>query len=429
LQSHELHAQGQPLQNESTGSAALHFLFILLVAAILANGMYFWLQRSQVIETTAYLQALNELQDRAADDTQLPGLWFAAMYETPKGWIFSKLLKDIFILAFGIASLLALRHSRPVISTALLLPSLLGLSIAAAFLASMHLYGTWVAIAGLRPFAYLLAGLIAVWATHQRSLELLSRYLLAVLIIELILSFYEFAYGIPLFNSARFGNRVVGTFSFPASLGIFAITVGVFAFTFSRINKLLLLALSLAFIYLTGSATALVLLAVALAMWAAHSTPDRWKLAVRLTSYGLIAAMLLALPKMVARYDVLNSLWGRIEPVTDYIAYRPSYAEILFGKGLGIGSNIVNSAIKQSKAVEEPAGVDLFHARADSTPLALFNQIGIVGGGAFLPDAGAGCMAGSAGVACLCGHFRGGNDDQSAGVVSREFFVGDAAVS
>jgi hypothetical protein len=114
-------------------------------------------------------------------------------------------------------------------------------------------------------------------------------------------------------------------------------------------------------------------------MWAAHSTPDRWKLAVRLTSYGLIAAMLLALPKMVARYDVLNSLWGRIEPATDYFAHAPSTAEFLFGKGLGIGSNLVNSAVTQSKAVQAPAGVDLFHARADSTPMALLNQVGAVG--------------------------------------------------
>ncbi len=81
----------------------------------------------------------------------------------------------------------------------------------------------------------------------------------------------------------------------------------------------------------------------------------------------------------IHRYDVLNSLWGRIEPAADYIAHRPSYGQILFGKGLGIGSNLINSAVAQSKTVQEPTGVDLFHARADSTPLALLNQIGVVG--------------------------------------------------
>jgi hypothetical protein len=40
---------------------------------------------------------------------------------------------------------------------------------------------------------------------------------------------------------------------------------------------------------------------------------------------------------------------------------------------------VVNSAISHSKAVKEPAGIDLFHARTDSTPTALINQIGVVG--------------------------------------------------
>ena len=52
---------------------------------------------------------------------------------------------------------------------------------------------------------------------------------------------------------------------------------------------------------------------------------------------------------------------------------------MLFGKGLGIGSNVVNSAITQSEDITAPTGVDLSHARADSTPLALINQIGLVG--------------------------------------------------
>jgi hypothetical protein len=359
---------------------ALHFLFTMLVLAILANGMYFWLQKSQLIPSSTYQDYLQALAQAAVDNTpEQPKLDLDGLYAVPKPWLATKWLKDIFILAFGIASIVFLRQTKPKITTALLIPALLGLLIAAAFVQSILLYGTWVAVAGLRPVAYLLAGLLGVWAARQRSFAWLCRYLAAVLVIELLFALYEYHYGIPLFTTARSANRINGTFSFPNSLGVFVLCVCAFAFTFSNISKLFLATLAIAFVYLTGSATALVLLVMMLAMWATHLASRRWKSAVRLTSILIMAGILLALPKMVARHDVMDSLWGRLEPATDYIAHRPAYGKVLFGKGLGIGSNIVHSALAQSKTVSRPAGIDLFHARTDSTPMALLNQIGLVG--------------------------------------------------
>lgn len=358
----------------------LHALLTMLVLAVLANGMYFWLQKSQLIPSSTYLEYRQAVQSAKDDPTlEQPKLELEGFYAVPKPWIFTKLLKDFFILAFGLSSILLLRQSRPIISKALLIPALLAASLVIAFIQSLYLYGAWVAIAGLRPVAYLCAGLAGVWAMKQRNMELICHYLVAVLIIELVLALYEYVYGIPLFSTARTSNRVNGTLSFPSSMGVFAITVCVFAFSFSKINRLLLLVLALSFVYLTGSATALVLLAVALSMWAAQSVPDTWKVAVRITSLGMVTVMLLSLPTLVARHDVFDSLWGRIEPATDYIRHSPTKAQILLGKGLGVGSNVVNSAVTHSESVTEPTGVNLFHARADSTPLALINQIGILG--------------------------------------------------
>ena len=304
----------------------MHMLFTLLVLAILANGLYFWLQKSQVLPSSTYQAYLQDVQ-QATENPALdhPKLELDGLYSVPGLWIATKLLKDIFIFAFAITSILLFRNSYVHFSAPALLIAFLLTSIAFAFFQSVYLYGLWVAVAGARPIAYLVAGLLGMWATRDGSFELLSRYLVAVLVIELILALYEYAFGIPLFYTARTGNRITGSFSFPTSLGVFAITACTLAFSFSNINKFLLLALATFFVYLTGSATALVLLAVAMAMWAVHSAPTSWKVPIRMGSYGMIALILLSLPKLVERYDVFEALWGRIEPAVDYIEHSPSY--------------------------------------------------------------------------------------------------------
>jgi hypothetical protein len=360
--------------------AVLHILFTLLSLAVLVNGMYFWLQKSQVVPSSTYLEYRQEVA-RAANDSSMeqPKLELEGFYAVPGGWIATKLVKDIFILVFAITSILYLARSGIHLSPPLVIPVTLGMIFVYAFFQSVLYHDWWIAIAGLRPVAYVAAGLLGIWAARQRSLEILSHYLVAVLVIELMLVLYEFFNGIPLFSTARLSNRVTGTLSFPNSLGIFAITACAFAYSFSDINRKLLLLLAVAFTYLSGSATAIVLLAVGFAMWLVQLAPRALKSWVRIAALVALAAMFVALPQLVARHDALDSLWGRIEPATDYIQNRPDAVQVLFGKGLGIGSNIVNSAVTHSEAVAEPESIDLFHARTDSTPMALINQVGIMG--------------------------------------------------
>jgi len=364
---------------ENRRSTTLRIFCTILVAAILANGSYFWLQKSQLVPSSTYLEYRQKLELAYANNAmEGPKLELAGMYAVPQAWIVTKLLKDFFIVGFAFVSLLWLRHAGPRISIELLVPALFAASVAAALVQSMYLHGAWVALAGLRPIAYVAAGFLGLWACDDRSFALLCRFLVFVLAVELVLAFYEYAFGIPLFSTARLGNRVNGTFSFPSILGVFAVVVCMLSLSFSRISSIGLWALVAVFVFLTGSATALILSVVAFGMWAVSMVPDRWKQAVRLTALGVLFLIALSLPQMVARYDVLDSLWGRIEFATDYWAHRPPAAQVVFGKGLGIGSNVVTSALAQSTSLSKPS-VDLFHARTDSTPLALVNQTGIVG--------------------------------------------------
>lgn len=359
----------------------LHVFLGLMALAILTNGLYFWLQKSQLVPSSTYedfLVAVQDYYDGKLEES--PKLVLDGFYVVPRQWMATKVLKDVFILTFALASLLFLRRSHWSVSAALIPLALLGLSFLASLVYSLQHYGVWVAVAGLRPLMYLAAGLIGVWvARRPDSLELLCRCLLAVLILEFLLGLYEYNFGLPLFNTARLSNRINGTFSFPTSLGIFAVVVFVLGLRFSSISKVLLLAVTVPVVYMTGSATALVLMLVGGAVLANDMVPDSWKLGLRLGLLGALFVVALIMPRMVARDDVFDSLWGRIEFGADYIRHAPPGPAILFGKGLGIGSNIVNTVVSQSGNIEEPEGVDLFHARADSTPLALVNQIGIIG--------------------------------------------------
>lgn len=358
----------------------LHFLYTLLVLAILANGMYFWLQKSQVIPSEAY-QRYVETIDHISEDTTYAEYrsarkrMFHGLYSVPNLWIATKLVKDVFFLVFLVLALVFWRQAVPPPSKALIIPTLLALVIAVGFCRSLIQYGAAVAILGLRPYVFLLVLYFGAWATFQESFGLLGRYLLLALMFELVLVVYENAYGLPLFTSIRAGNRVTGTFSMPASLGIFAVMAGAFAATFSRLNKWLLLAVVTPLVYLSGSGTAFVLLFVAVAMEGIRLAPAAWKRISQVAMLGLFVLLVLALPDATSRPDLYNSLFGRIGITEQYFDHPPGVATLLFGQGLGIGSNIVQSATTYAEFIE----TTLPRATADSTPMAMIHQVGLVG--------------------------------------------------
>jgi hypothetical protein len=77
---------------------------------------------------------------------------------------------------------------------------------------------------------------------------------------------------------------------------------------------------------------------------------------------------------VTGRFDVHDSLWGRIAPVEQYAERHLSMRQILFGTGFGLGTNAVGRLRGRdfSDAIpDRPVG--------DSTPAALLWQVGLVG--------------------------------------------------
>jgi len=360
-------------------------LFSFLLLAVVANGLYFWLLKCQIIESNAYAEYLSLLRERAYGQLEDPaGSLLEGFYISPGNWIFAKFLKDAFVLVFFITSLVYLRHYLSLNSRSLALPALFGISVLISAGYSFLDYGPWVTALGVRPIFYLLAGAIGFWMTDKWHFEWLSRCLLAILAIELAMCIYEAVNGLALFTSSRLGNRTTGTFSFPTSLGVFAVFAFAFVSAHSAISKTALLALVVPLVYLSGSATALVLLLLAIAFWLWTTAQPLIKRFIPLATASILMAVLLTLPYLVERDDIYESLWGRIEPFEDYLTHHPSGYALLFGKGIGIGSNVLTTMVSRSKEnsqtdIKTPDASTLQHARTDSTPLALLNQFGILG--------------------------------------------------
>jgi len=363
---------------------ALHGLFTLLVIAILANGMYFWLQKSQLIESGAYQEFLAaarnfEASGGQADFTALKQELRKGLLFIPGAWLPTKLAKDVLFLVFIIVSIIFLRRSLPAISGARWLPALLGLLVSAAFAHSLFLYGPLPATLGLRQFFFLSLVFLATWSVGRPSLALLSRYLVIALVLELVLAIYENYYGLPVYFSTRPGSRVTGTFSLPASLGIFAAVVFIFAAQFSRMSVWVLAALSGSLVYLSGSATAVILLGVSFALYLLNLVPAAWRTAVVIVLTCTLSLLVLLLPKLTSRPDVYDSLFGRMVTVENFARQTQSPGTLLVGRGLGVGSNVVNSAAEQFSDPKIRSALAFPNVSADSTPMALMHQMGLAG--------------------------------------------------
>jgi hypothetical protein len=92
---------------------------------------------------------------------------------------------------------------------------------------------------------------------------------------------------------------------------------------------------------------------------------------------AILPAMLAAwfsLPIVTGRFDIHDSLWGRIAPVQQYAERHLDMRQMLFGVGFGLGTNAVGSRYGRdfSSAIpDRPVG--------DSTPAALLWQVGLLG--------------------------------------------------
>jgi hypothetical protein len=183
-------------------------------------------------------------------------------------------------------------------------------------------------------------------------------------------------YAIKLFDSDIV--RVVGTFNLPASLGVFAVVACAMAWCWSGYPRRVLIGLTAVLIVLlvvNASAVAWAALgAIALAL-AYSRLSSRWRPILLAAALPIALLGWQALPTLTGRWDVHNSLWGRIAPVASYAADHLSTREVLFGKGFGLGTNALANRSPPLKSVgglpDGPVG--------DSMPAVLFWQFGLLG--------------------------------------------------
>ncbi len=91
-----------------------------------------------------------------------------------------------------------------------------------------------------------------------------------------------------------------------------------------------------------------------------------------LAGSGFVVFMLL--PLLTSRTKIYDSLIGRLTLFKEYILASSGWCELLLGRGLGAGTNTAVSLLMDWKASDNPV---VFIA--DSTPLMLTAQIGIIG--------------------------------------------------
>jgi hypothetical protein len=237
--------------------------------------------------------------------------------------------------------------------------------------------GPWPALLGARGLAFLVLAFGAGIFVDALLLKAVSRALAACLLIQLLLGTCELLYGLPLNGYLPWGHlprRIAGTLVLPNSLGVFASCATAFALTFgegwSRTSRRALWGASLLLIVASGSGAGLlgmVVLVVALAMrWQSQAVLRP----IRIVAFlALIAVLLLAMPWTLSRPRLWESVESRIDKTLTVVG-SGEYTAILFGHGLGFGSN----AALQGQQLAERSVLP-----ADSTPILLVREIGVLG--------------------------------------------------
>ncbi len=249
-----------------------------------------------------------------------------------------------------------------------------------------------VALAGLRVFQYVPFAWLAFHIATHHPLALfvwVGRFLKALLLVWTPLSIYQVLVAPPFQGRTAFGSRAFATFN---EANVFGVAVATCALWFVLTHLLreryawrrrarretielgLWLALCLTLALLTGSRAALALTVLVIALplvWTLRRPIDRWAIA-SLAPLVLIGSLVLgSMPAISGRQtDLLRD--GRLAKWREeVIGAIDGPMDLLFGWGLGLGSNTVNTLF----------GYDYFPRQfvADSHYVFLLNGYGLIG--------------------------------------------------
>ena len=385
------------------------FAWALLVVAVL-NGASVFLKRTGVIEHDLYRRfwALhcvpNAVNPARALERQCPPNMSPPEIKTApprrvdadadehdhwdyvyriSGWeLWLKAAKDVFVLVLVSVSLWLSAKAPGIVGTLRQAwpTALLSGYCAVMFVVSLVDAGPGMAMAGVRPLSILIDALTAGWAA--RSLDKFAIAIGFLLAAQFLLAPFELWWGIHMFREwpvFDLAGRVIGSFSKPNSLGIFAVCALAFYYCFGERRVFMLLAVLTGVLLLaSGSATGFICLALAGFLAVFLRLPRRWLGPFSVVGTAALAFVIFMLPEITGRPDLALSVWsegGRVAAFQAALLDRDLTA-VVFGEGLGSNSNFAQN-LSASGSLHGFPRSSMFPA--DSTPAALVTQVGVVG--------------------------------------------------
>lgn len=364
---------------------ALLLMPLVGVAALLSGSVFWlrrvgWLQAERYWRTNETLKSQSGFPEDSLETFQYVMSHHASLHQLG-GWLqITKVPREMVLVAFVLLALLQLSRFRP---TARFGFAWAGMAVLAAASATAALFaGQWFAlVAGARSLGAWCIGAFAGPLLDEEVRRSLARVCAWTLLAQALLAAIEIRRGMLIYATNLFDSdivRVVGTFNLPASLGVFAVVACAMAWCWSGYPRRVLFGLTAVLVVLlvvNASAIAWAALgAIALSLVYSRLRP-RWRPILLAATLPMALLAWQALPTLTGRWDVHDSLWGRIAPVATYAADHLSTREMLFGKGFGLGTNALASRSPPLKLVgglpNGPVG--------DSMPAVLFWQFGLLG--------------------------------------------------
>ncbi len=358
----------------------------LVGIAALLSGSVFWARRIGWLQADAYWHAhrrmlgwYNTQIDYAAASAQV--LQFNNSLHETSGWLwFTKVPKELLLVAFlilGMSQFGRIRFRR-------------GFAVAYAFLFALGaasalptlLAGRWIELfAGSRSFATWVLGATAAPLASTTVKRSLGRACAFTLVIQGVLVAIEMQHGLLIYSMFMFDHdwvRAVGTFNLPISLGTFAVVTFAIAWCWGELPRwgmVMLTVLTLALLVVTASGAAWFAFAAAVLAGLLRGAALRTRILLLVCSLPLAVLTWFALPHITGRWQIHDSLWGRIYPVQTYAEEHLSATEIAFGSGFGRGTNALSASTEKPTTPVDPGSVQV----GDSLPAVLFWQVGLVG--------------------------------------------------
>ncbi len=300
--------------------------------------------------------------------------YFRFVFDVERADVALKLGKDVFLLMFIVGSLAFLAHGWATLPRGAWplwgLCILVSIASVAGF-ASGHWLST---LAGLRGTTFLAVAVLGAWMTCAWGVQRIERAMVVLSLLQIAVVPLELVWGMPISGytiALSLPNRLAGTLVKPNTLGVLAVVTVAAAEAFepARAWRRLAWVAGVVLVASAGSATGWILLA-ALAL---HHERIRVRTPARLAAVGAATLVLVvALPKMVGRPDVYDSLVGTRGRVG---ALREAFA----GETLWTGEGLVTSPPESSERQSLSSLAAVRPRGTDSTLILLIQEFGVPG--------------------------------------------------